>query len=208
METPFGDRPLVNFKYRLSERLRRVYESDTIGHLLTMRYFQSIFERRLVGIHAGLEVRNTDGTGVVGEADNLLLFENADLVPVEVKRAFGGVLPEEVAKLNKLALALRAPWSAIVVCQYGHEAPDDFIAFENRGEGADPFRLILSYDTLLEPHPVWRLGADPFAWAPLTNQQIEERQARFVQRLAGAEEEGYRWLDFSMLRRPGSQAVE
>ena len=43
MDTPFGDRPLINFKYRLSERLRRVYEHDAVGHLLTMRYFKSIF---------------------------------------------------------------------------------------------------------------------------------------------------------------------
>lgn len=42
METPFGDRPTVNFTYRVSERLRRVYEQDAMGHLLVAHYFDSL----------------------------------------------------------------------------------------------------------------------------------------------------------------------
>ena len=209
MDMPFGDRPLINFKYRISERLRRVYEHDAVGHLLTMRYFKSIFSSangsRLIGIHPGMEVRRSRDELVIGEADNLMLFRNADLVPVEVKRSFGGVLPAEVEKLTLLAKALRSPWSALAVCQYGDAAPDDFRQLESRGPGADPFRLILTYDLLLDPHPVWALGADPFAWTPLSDEEIQKREAAFVQFLAqGRENESLPWFDYSMLRRPGA----
>lgn len=141
---------------------------------------------------------------MLGEADNLLLFRNADFVPVEVKRSFSGVVEGEVNKLSELASALRAPWSAVAVCEYGRGAPDAFIGLECRSEGADPFRLILTYDTLLEQHPIWALGTDPFAWAPLSDEAIRKRETAFVQRLArGVEEEDASWLEHSMLRRPG-----
>lgn len=207
MDAPFGDRPSIDFKYRLSERLRRVYEHDAIGHLLAMRYFQSIFSSagrsRLVGIHPGIEFRRAEGGPVIGEADNLMLFRNADIVPVEVKRSFDGVIPAEVEKLTQLAKALRSPWSALAVCQYGIEAPDDFHRLESRDLGADPFRLILAYDSLLEPNPMWILGVDPFAWAPLSQEKIHEREVAFVRRLVqGHESESFQWFDHSMLHRP------
>jgi hypothetical protein len=206
IEAPFGDRPLINFKYRLSERLRRVYEHDAIGHLLAVRYFQSLFgggESRLVGIHPGLDVYKVGDNKRLGEADNLLLFRNADLVPIEVKRSFSGVVPAEVAKLDLLAATLRSPWSALAVCQYGRDAPASFTALENRGPAAEPFRLILSYDRLLDRHPVWALGSDPFAWKPLSDDAVKKRETEFVQWLASAgDEEDVSWFDYSMLRRP------
>lgn len=209
IETPFGDRPQIDFKYRLSERLRRVYEHDAMGHLLTMRFFQSIFSAfkgsRLVGAHPGMEVRRSGADAVIGEADNLMLFRDGDLVPVEVKRSFSGVVPPEVDKLDDLAARLRAPWSAIAVCQYGQAAPESFTWLESRGEGAGPFRLVLSSDRLLEPSPHWALGDDPFAWRPMSDGEIEEREQRFVERLArGGEDEGSDWLEYVMLRRPGA----
>ena len=109
-------------------------------------------------------------------------------------------------KLTLLAKALRSPWSALAVCQYGDAAPDEFRQLESRGPGADHFRLILTYDLLLDPHPFWALGADPFAWGPLSDDEIQERQAAFVQFLAqGRENENIPWFDYSMLRRPGAQ---
>ena len=78
-----------------------------------------------------------------------------------------------------------------------------FRQLESRGQGVDPFRLILTYDLLLDPHPVWALGADPFAWAPLSIEEIKKREAAFVQLLAhGRENESFQWFDYSMLRRP------
>jgi ribosomal protein S27E len=130
MATPFGDRPNVNFMYRLSERLRRAYEHDAIGHLLTLQYFDSLFSRGrvsdLVGAHPGMEVRRNQGDKTEGEADVLLLFRNADFVPIEVKRSFSGVTTPEMQRLDHLAEQLQAPWSAVAVCGYGSGATEEF----------------------------------------------------------------------------------
>jgi hypothetical protein len=209
MVSPFGERHQVNFTYRISERLRRVYEHDAMGHLLTLRYFNAVFHYSagsdLIGIHPGLNIQREGSTRLEGEADVLLFFSNADLTPVEVKRSFSGVTASEIGKLDRLAAVLASPWSAIAVCDYGAEAPADFVGLERRGEDVAPYRLILSYDRLLDPTPVWTLGGDPFEWNPLTPEQIQERESDFVRRLDQRGEDGpLDWLTQTMLRRPGS----
>lgn len=209
MTAPFGERPQVNFTYRISERLRRVYEHDAMGHLLTMRYFNAIFRRfagsDLVGLHPGLDVRFEGSNRLEGEADVLLFFNNADFVPVEVKRSFSGVTQPEIKKLDHLVSVLGSPWAAVAVCDYGAAAPNDFAKLERRGEAVAPYRLVLTYDRLLEATPVWTLGGDPFEWNPLSPEQIKEREADFVRRLEQRAEDGpFDWLAETMLRRPGS----
>jgi hypothetical protein len=209
MDAPFGERPNINFTYRISERLRRVYEQDAMGHLLTMRFFNAIFSRfagsDLVGMHPGMNVHRKGEARTEGEADVLLLFRDAAFVPIEVKRSFSSVVPSEISKLDHLAGVLDSPWSAVAACEYGIEAPQDFVELENRGKGATPFRVVLSYDRLLDPTPVWSLSGDPFAWDPLTNEQIQERETSFVKRLTRRFEAGpFNWLADQMLKRPGT----
>lgn len=209
MDAPFGERPNINFTYRISERLRRVYEQDAMGHLLTMRFFNAIFSRfagsDLVGMHPGMNFHRKGEARTEGEADVLLLFRDAAFVPIEVKRSFSSVVPSEISKLDHLAGVLDSPWSAVVACEYGIEAPQEFVELENRGKGATPFRVVLSYDRLLDPTPVWSLNGDPFAWDPLTNEQIQERETSFVKRLTQRFEAGpFNWLADRMLKRPGT----
>jgi len=207
MRTPFGDRPIVDFKYRISERLRRVFQHDALAHLLVFRHFGSLFEgasgSALVGAHPGMEVLQVATNDLVGEADTLLAFRSGDLVPIEVKRSYSGVTQAEVDKLGRLSEALSAPWSAIAVCDYGEDAPEAFLDYEVRSEVPGRARLLLSYDALLSSHAVWGLGSDPFAWVPLTRAQIADREGAFVRGLASRGTEG---LDdmyaFSMLHRP------
>jgi hypothetical protein len=207
METPFGDRPTADFKYRLSERMRRVYEHDAMGHLMTMRFFHWIFGgsfgSELIGLHPGIEVRLKETPDPVGEADVLMLLAGGDLIPMEVKHSFTGMTDEDITKLDRLAELLRSPWSALIVSKYGKDATADFVAREHRTVDSDPFRLILSYDLLLSKHPFWSMGGDPFEWAPLTQKDIETREHEFVKDLAtNAPGQGGNWMELDLLRTP------
>ena len=206
MATPFGDRPTAEFKYRLSERMRRVYEHDAMGHLLAIRFFHSIFgassTSELVGLHPGIEVRQAGIANAEGEADVLMLLRSGDLIPMEVKHSFAGMTDGEVEKLDRLASLLKSPWSGLIVSKYGKDATPEFVAREHRREDSEPFRLILTYDLLLSEHPFWGLGADPFEWAPLDSHAIAEREGTFVSQLA-ANPPGRmtNWSEEDLLRR-------
>jgi hypothetical protein len=209
MATPFGDASTVNFTFRISERLRRVYEHDAMGNLLAVRYFQSIFRyaggNQLIGAHPGMDVYKAGNDEREGEADALLFFRSGDFVPIEVKRSFGGANPAEVLRLKRLVNVLHAPWSAIAVCQYGHDAPVDFVGLEARRLDSPQFRLILSYDVLLDLDAHWSLGADPFQWDPLGLDQIKEREEKFVATLVNRFGDGrHDWLALDMLDRPSA----
>lgn len=208
MRTPFGDEPQVHFKYRMTERFRRVFEQDSIGHLLVMRYFDSLFGGsdggRTIGMHPGMEVLRAGTTEPEGESDVLMLMRDGSFIPIEVKRSSSGFTIGEVEKLDHLANVLRAPWSAVATCQYGRDVDPCFTTVERRDDSADRTRLILSYDALLDPHPTWILGADPFEWAPLTDEEIEHREAEFVDRLKAANPGGtHDWMAEEMLHKPG-----
>ena len=176
----------VNFKYRLSESLRRVFEDDAIGHLLTLRFFNEIFASTrtsaMIGSHPGVDVTRTGEQNRLGEADVLILMSNGDCIPAEVKRAFGGVVQNEVDKLESLADAFDSPWSVIAVTDYGVNAPEEFEAWSSRGSIAGRDRLLLTFYHLLESNRRV-LGTDPFAWSPLNLQQIHEREANFPKRI-------------------------
>lgn len=207
MDTPFGNQPHIDFKYRVSERVRRVYEHDAMGHLLVMRYFHSLFYSKrggqTIGMHPGIAVRRTGSKATLGEADVLLLMRSGNFVPIEVKRSSTGFAETAVERLNSLADALAAPWSAAAACEYGRDAAAEFVALEQRESDSPRFRIVLSYDSLLDPHPVWALGADPFLWRPMTEGEVQERETDFVKRLSDEAEHGtVDWLAQSMLNKP------
>ncbi|TPW76156.1 hypothetical protein [Schumannella soli] len=96
MEYPFENPNLVKFSYRLSERMRRVYEHDAMGHLPALRYFAVLYfvgggRVDIIGLHPGMNVREARGGNGVGEIDLTMLFPNGNVVPVEAKRSAGAV---------------------------------------------------------------------------------------------------------------------
>jgi hypothetical protein len=205
MDTPFGDRPTADFKYRLSERMRRVYEHDAMGHLMAIRYFRSIFGgslgSELIGLHPGIEIRKHDSLNAAGEADVLMLLQGGELIPMEVKHSFNGMTDDEVDKLDRLSKLLGAPWSALVVSKYGKESTSEFIGREHRMVDGNPFRVILTYDLLLSKHPMWSLGGDPFKWAPLSQSEIDSREKDFVTNLAAnPPRDGSDWKESQLVR--------
>ncbi|WP_454111968.1 hypothetical protein [Microbacterium aurum] len=200
---PFGNRHTIEFKFRLAERLRRIYEHDAMGHLLTACFFDSVMSNRLVGLHPGMEVQRTGSTQVLGEADVLLLTRQAELVPIEVKRTSTGITQAELEKLDVLSIALKSPWSAVVACQYAAEMTDELQMHELRGTDGTYRRIPLSYDRLLSPRAFWAVADDPFAWNPLDEAAIEGRQHEFVKRFEQWDSNaGQRWSDETMLRNP------
>ncbi|MEV5686249.1 hypothetical protein AB0L68_24065 [Streptomyces sp. NPDC052164] len=206
MPTPFGDRTNVEFRYRLSERLRRVYEQDAMGHLLVARHFNHLFESgrrgRLVGLHPGMEVRKKGETRLEGEADVLLFTRRGEFAPVEVKRTSSGFTEREIEKLDHLASFLNSPWSVLASCQYARDAGADFEQLASYSPTEGYSRIALTYDTLLG-RSIWSLGVDPFAWSPLSLDEIKKREERFVRRMAGHSEiEGFSFLAEDMLNPP------
>lgn len=207
MDEPFGDRPTVNFTYRLSERLRRVYEQDAIGHLLVAHYFDLLLSGgksgRLVGLHPGMEVRPAETASVVGEADLLMLTRHGEFTPVEVKRRAAGLTADEITKLDVLVTALSSPWSAIAACEYAATAEVDLGPSVLRNEADGTYkRIVLTYDQLLEPMLVWSMGSDPFALNALSREDIAKREQSFVETLASrSEEEPASMFEYEMLRK-------
>lgn len=206
IEFPFGDRPMIDFKYRLSEQARRVYESDAMGHILVARFFASVFgfgsQSRLIGLHPGMSVRRPGEPNDVGEADLLMLTRWGEFVPIEVKRTATGLTGNEVQKLDTLAQAMRSPWSGVAACQYARDTGEALDSLSTRNADGTHDRLVLTYDHLLQPHPMWALSDDPFAQMKLGDEEIAKREKEFVASLVTrAKETDVDWLAYSMMRR-------
>ncbi|MGJ5826129.1 hypothetical protein [Streptomyces ossamyceticus] len=206
MPAPFGDRTNVEFRYRLSERLRRVYEQDAMGHLLVARYLYLILEAgrkgRLIGLHPGMEVREKGQVELEGEADVLLFTRRAEFIPVEVKRTFSGFTEREIGKLDHLASFLKSPWSLVASCQYGKDAGEEFEELSKYSAIEGYSRVVLSYDKLLG-RPVWAINSDPFEWNPLSLDEIKKREQQFVRNLIDRVDNGREnWMAKELLNPP------
>lgn len=207
METPFGDRPNIDFKYRLAEPLRRVYEQDAMGHLLVARHLGLLLgtgkRGALVGLHPGVEVRENGLVNPGGEADVLLFTRRAEFVPVEVKRSASGLTATELSKLDTLCELLSSPWSAVAACQYGRDVDPEFAGIEAKNQDGSYSRILLTYDALLDPFPVWTLGQDPFEWHAMSDEEISKRESAFVRGLADQSSETSRdWSAEWMMKKP------
>lgn len=206
IEYPFGDRPGIDFKYRLSEQSRRLYESDAMGHVLVTRYFSLLFDvgssGRLIGLHPGMSVRRPGVDNDLGEADLLMLTRRGDFVPIEVKRSASGLTDLELQKLDFLSESLTSPWSGVAYCQYAADATEVSPELPALKPDGTYSRIALSYDQLLNPMVIWGAGDDPFSPNALDRSEITEREKGFVAGLvARGKEEFNDWLTYSMLRR-------
>lgn len=183
IEQPYGPRELP-FTYRLGEPLRRVLETDSLGHVLALHWFVELLRPQLVGAHPGVTFADADGRHL-GEADVVLLTRDGELVPVEVKRRVAGI--EGAAdKLDALSDALQSPWDAVAVT----EPARDCQALTALGRSLpDRPRVLLTDDQLHEHRIFWTLGSDPFGWQPLSLDDDAARQAAFVKRLADSDPE-------------------
>lgn len=169
---PYGPREL-RFTYRLGEPLRRVLETDSLGHVLTLRWILQLLENRgVVGAHPGVEFIDPATQTVVGEADLLLLFADGSLVPIEVKRRSAGVDDNAERSMDEVANALEAPWDVLVVMEPARDC--ETIRPMERRLPSRP-RLLLTTDQVFEDHAFWSMGGDPFAWDPITREQDDAR---------------------------------
>jgi ribosomal protein S27E len=206
VDYPFGDRPSIDFKYRLSEQARRVYEVDAMGHILAARFFELVLgggaQGRLIGMHPGMRVILDGDTRDAGEADVLLFTRWGEFIPIEVKRTSTGLNPEELRKLETLSVAMQSPWNGVVACQYWRDAVAVPEGLAQRGSDGTHSRMFLTYDALLEMYPVWTLGSDPFEGHKLSKDDVQAREQEFVKSLVERAGEGEMdWLAYSMLRR-------
>lgn len=178
IDHPFLPRQL-EFTYRLGEVLRRALEVDCLDHLFALRYFHQYFDRgRLVGVHPGVNFMKRGTTKVCGEADVLLLFPDASLVPGEVKRTGAGVTPDEITKLDTLVHLLQSPWSFIALGQPARECGSNVAAATDRDRTSP--RIVVSTDQTYRDRLHYGIGDDPFAWSPMSQDDEDARAKRFV----------------------------
>jgi hypothetical protein len=118
LDMPYGPRH-VPFAYRIGEPLRRVLETDSLGHMLALHWLTQLLGDRggLIGSHPGVEFIKGRRQATLGEADVLLLFTDGSLVPVEVKRTAVGVDAKALKSMDRLASALDAPYDVVAVTQ-------------------------------------------------------------------------------------------
>jgi hypothetical protein len=181
LDTPYDPRH-VPFAYRIGEPLRRVLETDSLGHVLTLHWLTRLFgdARGLIGSHPGVDFYAGDGKGTIGEADVLLMFTDGRLVPVEVKRTAVGVDARALELMDRLAAALHAPYDVVAVSQPARDCPGLPASI---GQPSGRPRLLISEDQILNRRPFWAAGSDPFAWAPRTEQDDRERDTGFTAEL-------------------------
>jgi len=163
--------------------VRRVLETDSLGHVLALHWFAQLFDRGgLVGAHPGVTFTDASDKGrTVGEADVLLLFADGSLVPVEVKRRLAGADERTVRLMDTLADALEAPWDALVVTEPARDIAS-LVDIERRLP--DRPRVLLTDDQLHAKRVFWELGANPFKWEPHTSEQDIERERSYSEWLS------------------------
>jgi ribosomal protein S27E len=184
IDQPYGPRGLT-FTYRLGEPLRRVLETDSLGHVLTLSWFVELLDRgNLVGAHPGVIFVDPARAGrTLGEADVLLLFADGCLVPIEVKRRAAGVDERTLQLMDTLSNALDAPWDGLVVTEPARDIPS-MAAAGRRAPAPDRPRVVLTDDQLHAERVFWSVGNDPFEWNPRTTGEDSERERAFARRLA------------------------
>lgn len=183
IEQPYDPRQL-GFSYRLGEPLRRVLETDSLGHVLTLYWFSQLFGRRsgLVGGYPGASLDDPDDKArTLGEVDVLLMFANGDLVPIEVKRRLAGVDERALQAMDSVARVLDAPWDGLVVTEPARDVPG--IVEAQRCLPERP-RVVLTDDQLHTRHIFWSMGSDPFAYEPCSAEQDQERDLKFAEMLS------------------------
>jgi hypothetical protein len=184
---PYGPRH-VRFTYRMGEPLRRVLETDSLGHVLTLHWFTKLFGPRsgLIGAHPGVNFGSGDGKNrsTVGEADVLLLFADGRLVPVEVKRTAAGVDPRTLELMDRLAAALEAPFDVVAVSQPARDCPN---LPRSVPQPTGRLRIVISDDQVLDRMPLWSVGSNPFGWDPRSEADDKERDWAFIKDLEAFE---------------------
>jgi hypothetical protein len=177
IDQPYNPREL-KFTYRLGEPMRRVLETDSLGHVLALHWLARLFDRGgLIGAHPGVTFADpTDKSRTIGEADVLLLFADGTLVPVEVKRRLAGADDRTAQLMDTLADALDAPWDALAVTEPARDIPA-LQAVERRLP--DRPRFVLTDDQLHVEHVFWAMGANPFGWDPRTAEQDRDRERSY-----------------------------
>lgn len=202
IEQPYGASDL-KFSYRLGEPLRRVLETDSLGHLIVLRWLMELFrDSDVVGAHPGVTFIDPVTGRDIGEADVLLLFANGDLVPVEVKRRVAGADVRTIALMDTLADALNAPWDVLAVTQPARDCVEASGLTRSMPERP---RLLLTNDQLHEDFVMWGMGANPFSTEPEDEERERAREEQFVQALVRGQLERPRDFVSSALLDPSPQ---
>lgn len=176
----------LEFRFRASEGLLRLVDSDALSHVLALRwwceYFSSAFRRSyLYGAFPGVEFKRRGSSETIGEADVLLVFTDGSLVAGECKRGPIGLNETELGKLDRLSAALDSSWDFVATIAPGRECSQVWRDLAER-DSSRP-RLVLTGDQLFDALIMRQLGADEFAWRGDSETSERERGQVWRQQL-------------------------
>ena len=118
-----------------------------------------------MGMNPGMSVFKTDDGKEIGEADLIRLKGMGEFVSIEVERTAKGLNENEIQKLDILSGVLKSPWNGVAFCQYVRDVNEiSLISLVIRKCDSTYQRIALTYDQLLDPHPIWALDGDPLSY--------------------------------------------
>lgn len=116
-------------------------------------------------MHPGMSVFKTDDGNEIGEADLMKLTGMGEFVAIEVERTAKGLNENEIQKLDILSEVLKSPWNGVAVCEYACDVNEILlISLVIRKCDSTYQRIALTYDQLLDPHPIWASDGDPLSY--------------------------------------------
>ncbi len=182
MNQPFQSTSL-NFDYRATELLTQLVEYDALSHLFAIRWWSMLLDSGaraslLYGTHPGVEFREIGSPTLIGEADVVLMLSDGSIIPGECKRYAGGLTSRELAKLDRLAEAVAAPWTFVATLDGASKCGDGWRAAVSSPAGGRP-RFALTAEHLFDRQPLWSTGTNPLAWHSMDDDAWSQRQREF-----------------------------
>lgn len=157
----------LEFRYAITEPLLRVFEHDSLGHLLTLRWLTSLFRsgvdkpEEIYGVHPGVIFEEALTGKEIGEVDGIMVFADGEIVIGECKRRAAGLTDADLRKLDLIAERLAAPWTFVATLDESRECHDIWRSAGRELPSSPRFALTSEH---VFSAPMWTINENSLAW--------------------------------------------